>query len=62
MSDVGADVACLVVVNDQHQYSVWPAQRKLPAGWRVESGAGPDRTGKTTHFLGRQARRSRHMR
>lgn len=27
--------ACLVVVNDLDQYSVWPAQRKLPAGWRV---------------------------
>ncbi|WP_081493350.1 MbtH family protein [Herbaspirillum sp. CF444] len=35
MSEVGADVVCLVVVNDQRQYSVWPAQRKLPAGWRV---------------------------
>lgn len=30
----GAD-AFLVVANEQGQYSVWPAQRKLPAGWRV---------------------------
>jgi MbtH protein len=27
--------AFLVVVNDQGQYSVWPVQRKLPAGWRM---------------------------
>jgi MbtH protein len=23
-----------VVVNDEEQYSVWPADRPLPAGWR----------------------------
>jgi MbtH protein len=23
-----------VVVNDEEQYSVWPAERDLPAGWR----------------------------
>ena len=23
-----------VVVNDEEQYSVWPADRSLPAGWR----------------------------
>ena len=23
-----------VVVNDEEQYSVWPAERPLPAGWR----------------------------
>jgi MbtH protein len=22
-----------VVVNEEEQYSIWPAQRKLPAGW-----------------------------
>ena len=23
-----------VVVNDEEQYSIWPAERDLPAGWR----------------------------
>jgi len=23
-----------VVVNDEEQYSIWPADRELPAGWR----------------------------
>ncbi|WP_083438798.1 MbtH family protein [Herbaspirillum autotrophicum] len=32
----GADTF-VVVANGQGQYSVWPAQRKLPAGWRVVS-------------------------
>ncbi|MFI1767728.1 MbtH family protein [Streptomyces sp. NPDC020800] len=26
-----------VVVNDEEQYSIWPAGREVPAGWR-ESG------------------------
>jgi MbtH protein len=26
-----------VVVNDEEQYSIWPADREIPAGWR-ESG------------------------
>ncbi|MFI0982046.1 MbtH family protein [Streptomyces sp. NPDC021093] len=25
-----------VVVNDEEQYSIWPADRDLPAGWRAE--------------------------
>ncbi len=23
-----------VVVNDEEQYSIWPAHKELPAGWR----------------------------
>jgi MbtH protein len=23
-----------VVVNDEEQYSIWPARRELPAGWK----------------------------
>ncbi|EIE99137.1 MbtH family protein [Saccharomonospora glauca] len=23
-----------VVVNDEEQYSIWPAERTVPAGWR----------------------------
>jgi MbtH protein len=26
----------LVVVNYEEQYSIWPASRELPAGWRAE--------------------------
>ncbi len=26
----------LVVVNDEEQYSLWPATRALPQGWRPE--------------------------
>ena len=25
-----------VVLNDEEQYSIWPAQRATPAGWRDE--------------------------
>ena len=24
-----------VVVNDEEQYSIWPAERELPKGWRA---------------------------
>lgn len=35
-----------VVLNDEEQYSIWPADRQLPAGWR------PDGTqGSRTHCL-----------
>ncbi|RVX38942.1 MbtH protein [Nonomuraea polychroma] len=34
MSDV------LVVVNHEEQYSVWPADRELPPGWRATGFAG----------------------
>lgn len=40
MSEVNEDAASFdVVVNHEEQYSIWPAGRELPAGWR--------RTGKT---------------
>ncbi|MBB5873234.1 MbtH protein [Allocatelliglobosispora scoriae] len=26
----------VVVLNDEEQYSLWPADRGLPDGWRVE--------------------------
>lgn len=28
-----------VVVNDEGQYSIWPAQRELPRGWQPEGPA-----------------------
>jgi MbtH protein len=30
-----------VVVNDEEQYSVWPAHRENPAGWRDAGKSGP---------------------
>ena len=29
------------VVNDEEQYSIWPAARELPAGWRDAGRTGP---------------------
>jgi MbtH protein len=30
-----------VVLNDEEQYSIWWADRELPAGWRAEGTTGP---------------------
>lgn len=30
-----------VVVNDEEQYSIWPADRELPIGWRATGPVGP---------------------
>jgi MbtH protein len=30
-----------VVFNDEEQYSIWPADRELPAGWQAEGTTGP---------------------
>ncbi|MFF4156096.1 MbtH family protein [Streptomyces sp. NPDC001678] len=32
-----------VVINDEEQYSVWPADGELPAGWRAEGFEGVKR-------------------
>ncbi len=29
-----------VVINDEEQYSIWPADRELPAGWRADGKTG----------------------
>lgn len=29
-----------VVLNDEEQYSVWPADRDIPAGWHAEGTSG----------------------
>jgi MbtH protein len=31
-----------VVVNDEEQYSIWPADRALPPGWRREGFTGTE--------------------
>jgi MbtH protein len=30
-----------VVLNDEEQYSIWPADREPPAGWRKDGTSGP---------------------
>jgi MbtH protein len=30
-----------VVVNHEEQYSIWPAHRDVPAGWRIDGPARP---------------------
>jgi MbtH protein len=30
----------VVVVNDEEQYSIWPAGRQIPLGWRAEGKQG----------------------
>jgi MbtH protein len=32
--DTGEDITYKVVVNHEEQYSIWPADRANPAGWR----------------------------
>lgn len=34
------DVMVKVVVNHEEQYSIWPAHRPVPAGWREEGKVG----------------------
>jgi MbtH protein len=31
-----------VVINDEEQYSIWPAGRELPAGWRQDGFTGTE--------------------
>jgi len=31
-----------VVVNHEEQYSIWPADREIPAGWRDAGKSGPE--------------------
>ncbi|MDG4830678.1 MbtH family protein [Solwaraspora sp. WMMD1047] len=39
MSETGGDTY-QVVVNHEEQYSIWPADREPPAGWRGEGTVG----------------------
>jgi MbtH protein len=34
----------LVVVNDEEQYSLWPAFKEIPAGWRATGPRGDRKT------------------
>lgn len=41
MDDADDLTVYCVVCNDEEQYSVWPADRPLPAGWRTAGPSGP---------------------
>ncbi|MGN6154020.1 MAG: MbtH family protein [Lysobacteraceae bacterium] len=36
----GDDGVCIVVVNHEAQYSIWPADREIPLGWRSDGKTG----------------------
>jgi len=36
------EVRYAVVVNDEEQYSIWPADRPLPNGWYAEGKSGTE--------------------
>lgn len=38
---MATDIRYVVVINDEEQYSIWPADKDLPAGWRAEGMEGP---------------------
>lgn len=42
MSDAQETRQHSVVVNDEEQYSIWPAGRDLPAGWRLDGFTGTE--------------------
>jgi MbtH protein len=42
MPDVQETGLQAVVVNDEEQYSIWPAERDLPAGWRRDGFTGTE--------------------
>ena len=41
MSWDSEDTTFRVVVNHEEQYSIWPLDRELPAGWRAVGRTGP---------------------
>ena len=41
MSDAEDKTIYDVVLNDEEQYSIWPAHKELPAGWRKAGKTGP---------------------
>ena len=39
--DLGDKITYEAVVNDEEQYSIWPADREKPLGWRGTGKIGP---------------------
>ena len=41
MSEPDPQSQYLVVINDEEQYSIWAADREIPAGWHATGVSGP---------------------
>jgi MbtH protein len=41
MFDEDDNQTYLVVLNDEEQYSIWPQDMEMPAGWRGDGFVGP---------------------
>ncbi len=35
-----SEIVYIVVLNDEEQYSIWPAAKQIPAGWHAEGTRG----------------------
>jgi MbtH protein len=42
MPDAAQTRPHVVVLNDEEQYSIWPAEQDLPAGWRADGFTGTE--------------------
>ncbi len=53
MSDTQAvtEADTQVVVNDEEQYSIWPAGRDLPSGWQAVGFVGSERSTSLTSSI-----------
>jgi MbtH protein len=40
MSDQNDNAIYLTIVNDEGQYSIWPSENPIPAGWKAINSAG----------------------
>ncbi|MFF2081812.1 MbtH family protein [Kitasatospora sp. NPDC058162] len=40
MAEEAVDTTYVVVLNDEEQYSIWPAGRDIPAGWTAPGTSG----------------------
>ena len=40
MSEQNEQTQYLVVINDEEQYSIWAADREIPAGWHATGNSG----------------------
>ncbi|MFF0477784.1 MbtH family protein [Streptomyces sp. NPDC004284] len=40
MAEEAVDTTYVVVLNDEEQYSIWPAGRDIPAGWTASGTSG----------------------
>ena len=44
MSTNNDEAEYVILINDEEQYSLWPARRAIPDGWRVDGPQGSKET------------------